>query len=78
MLGTLSKNRLRERKDDILLLANYFLNKYRKEAEGKKIKGFTKQAKELMLNYSWSVILCKKFLQFYFIHHTKSRLFHFF
>jgi len=44
---------LRERKDDVLLLANYFLNKYRKEAGGKKIKGFTKEAKNLMLNYSW-------------------------
>ncbi|RKY39688.1 MAG: sigma-54-dependent Fis family transcriptional regulator, partial [Candidatus Omnitrophota bacterium] len=44
---------LRKRKDDILLLANYFLNKYRKEAGGKKIKGFTKEAKNLMLNYSW-------------------------
>jgi len=44
---------LRERGEDILLLANYFLNKYKKEAGGKRIKGFTKQAKELMLNYSW-------------------------
>ncbi|RKY30931.1 MAG: PEP-CTERM-box response regulator transcription factor [Candidatus Omnitrophota bacterium] len=44
---------LRERGEDILLLANYFLNKYKKEAGGERIKGFTKQAKELMLNYSW-------------------------
>ncbi|OQX87684.1 MAG: PEP-CTERM-box response regulator transcription factor [Candidatus Omnitrophica bacterium 4484_70.2] len=44
---------LRNRKDDILLLANYFLNKYKKEVSTKTMKGFTKQAKELMLSYSW-------------------------
>jgi len=44
---------LRNRKDDILLLANYFLNKYKKEVSTKTIKGFTRQAKELMLRYYW-------------------------
>jgi len=43
---------LREREGDILLLANYFLNKYKRDAAGD-IKGFTKEAKDLLETYSW-------------------------
>ena len=43
---------LRERRDDILVLAKYFLNKYSKEV-GKKIKGFSKDAEEALLSYQW-------------------------
>ena len=43
---------LREREGDVLLLANYFLNKYRKDAAGD-IKGFTKEAKDLLTAYNW-------------------------
>ena len=44
---------LREREKDILLLANYFLNKYKNDVSGKEIKGFSKEAKEIMLKFSW-------------------------
>ncbi len=43
---------LRERRDDILVLAKYFLNKYSKEV-GKEIKGFSKDAEEALLNHQW-------------------------
>ncbi|MBK3331665.1 sigma-54-dependent Fis family transcriptional regulator [Persephonella atlantica] len=43
---------LRERKEDIMVLAKYFLNRYAKET-GKDIKGFTPEAEEALLNYSW-------------------------
>lgn len=43
---------LRERRDDILVLAKYFLNKYSREV-GKKIKGFSKDAEEALLSYQW-------------------------
>jgi len=43
---------LRERKEDIMVLAKYFLNRYAKET-GKNIKGFTLKAEESLLNYQW-------------------------
>ncbi|SNZ02573.1 DNA-binding transcriptional response regulator, NtrC family, contains REC, AAA-type ATPase, and a Fis-type DNA-binding domains [Persephonella hydrogeniphila] len=43
---------LRERKEDILPLAKYFLIKHSREVE-KKIKGFTKKAEEKLINYPW-------------------------
>lgn len=43
---------LRERKEDIPLLANYFLDKYSK-AINPKVKEFAAQALEVMRNYSW-------------------------
>ncbi len=43
---------LRERKDDIPLLAEYFLNKFAKEVK-KNIKGFSEEAMEVLLSYSW-------------------------
>ena len=43
---------LRERGDDILLLADYFLGRYNKEF-GKEIKGFSPEAASLLLNYTW-------------------------
>jgi transcriptional regulator with PAS, ATPase and Fis domain len=43
---------LRERKEDILPLAKYFLIKHSREV-GKKIIGFTKKAEEKLTNYSW-------------------------
>ncbi|MCM8826820.1 MAG: sigma-54 dependent transcriptional regulator, partial [Candidatus Omnitrophica bacterium] len=44
---------LRERGEDILLLANYFLNKYKKDVPNKEIKGFTKEARDAMVSFSW-------------------------
>jgi len=44
---------LRKRQDDIPLLANYFLTHFAKKYNKKIIKGFTPQAKELMINYAW-------------------------
>ncbi|MBN2119855.1 MAG: PEP-CTERM-box response regulator transcription factor [Candidatus Omnitrophica bacterium] len=44
---------LRERRQDVFLLANYFLNKYKEEASGKDIKGFNKEAKDMMDTYTW-------------------------
>ena len=43
---------LRERKDDIELLANHFLKKYSYETK-KKIVGFSQEAIEIMKAYSW-------------------------
>jgi len=43
---------LRERKEDIPLLASHFLNKYNHEF-GKKIKGFKKEVLSLLTAYSW-------------------------
>jgi DNA-binding NtrC family response regulator len=43
---------LRERKEDIPLLANHFLHKYNR-VFNKKIKGFKKHALELLLAYDW-------------------------
>ncbi|MFQ5647282.1 MAG: sigma-54 interaction domain-containing protein [bacterium] len=43
---------LRERPEDIMLLANYFLDKYRAEANHK-IIGFSNELVSLMLSYKW-------------------------
>ena len=43
---------LRDRKEDILLLIDHFLNKYNKII-GKEIKGFTKEVVESFLKYNW-------------------------
>ncbi len=43
---------LRERKDDIPLLANHFLNKYEKTL-GRTVMRFSKGAMRLILNYGW-------------------------
>lgn len=43
---------LREHTRSILPLANHFLNRLNKEA-GRKLKGFTQQACQAMLNYAW-------------------------
>ena len=43
---------LRERKEDIPHFLNYFLDKYNKEFN-KKIKGFNKDALELLTEYAW-------------------------
>ncbi|MBN2443416.1 MAG: sigma 54-interacting transcriptional regulator [Spirochaetales bacterium] len=43
---------LRERNEDIPLLADYFLSKFKSETK-KQINGFTKEAMNLLLNYSW-------------------------
>jgi len=43
---------LRKRKEDIPLLAEYFLQKFNAET-GRKIKGFTPEAMEQLMNYLW-------------------------
>ena len=43
---------LRERKDDILLLTDHFLNKYSQKLN-KEIAGITPKAKDVLLNYGW-------------------------
>lgn len=43
---------LRERREDILLLANLFIEEGNREL-GKSIKGILPKAKDLLLNYSW-------------------------
>lgn len=43
---------LRERKDDILLLTEHFIQKYARK-NGKIISGLTPSAKDLLLGYSW-------------------------
>jgi Nif-specific regulatory protein len=43
---------LRKRREDIPLLADYFLEKFNAET-GRRIRGFTREAKELLLNYRW-------------------------
>ena len=63
---------LRKRHEDILLLADYFLQKFNAET-GRKIKGFTAGAKEQLLKYLWpgnvrelknvierAVVLCRR------------------
>ena len=43
---------LRERREDILPLAHHFLRKYAEET-GKPVKGFTREAERLLLEYPW-------------------------
>ncbi len=43
---------LRERKEDIPLLCNYFLKKFCEET-GRDLKGFTAQAIKVLMNYNW-------------------------
>jgi len=43
---------LRERGDDIIILAEYFLNEFNKSFH-KNFKGFTDETKKLFLNYDW-------------------------
>ena len=43
---------LRERQDDILLLVEYFIDRYASKA-GKKIRGVTKKTLELLQSYPW-------------------------
>lgn len=43
---------LRERKDDILLLANYFLERYN-EKLNKEISSFSEEAMDLLVSHSW-------------------------
>ncbi len=43
---------LRERRDDIPLLANHFLKRYSHEL-GKQIAGFSQQTMELLMSYEW-------------------------
>ncbi|MBN2654314.1 MAG: PEP-CTERM-box response regulator transcription factor [Nitrospirae bacterium] len=49
---TISLPPLRERSDDVMILANFFLNKYSHDA-GKKIKGFDSNAASCIKNYDW-------------------------
>jgi transcriptional regulator with PAS, ATPase and Fis domain len=43
---------LRERKEDIILLANYFMDRFAK-VMGRNIKGIDKDVEKLLLDYSW-------------------------
>ncbi|MFB3895139.1 MAG: sigma-54-dependent transcriptional regulator [bacterium] len=43
---------LRDRKDDVILLANHFLQKYARQY-GKHITGFSSEAESMLRNYSW-------------------------
>ncbi len=43
---------LRERKEDIMLLAHYFVEQYSKDFR-KNIEGFSEDAKEYLVNYNW-------------------------
>jgi DNA-binding NtrC family response regulator len=49
---TIALPALRERKDDIPLLANYFLRKYEK-SHGRGLMRFSKGAMRLLVNYGW-------------------------
>jgi len=44
---------LRDREGDVMLLANYFLNKYKSDMVGKEIKGFNNEAKKILTSYVW-------------------------
>ncbi|MFH1996489.1 MAG: sigma-54 dependent transcriptional regulator [Candidatus Omnitrophota bacterium] len=44
---------LRERHEDILRLASYFLNKYKNDVSGKITQGFTGEAIDALIRYSW-------------------------
>ncbi|MFH0926465.1 MAG: sigma 54-interacting transcriptional regulator, partial [bacterium] len=49
---TLTLPSLRERKEDIILLANYFLNKFSLQYS-KSFNGLTPEAEQFLINYSW-------------------------
>lgn len=49
---TVTMPSLRERRDDIPLLAHHFLDRYR-ERFGKEIQGFTTEAMDTLLTYDW-------------------------
>ncbi|MBD3245980.1 MAG: PEP-CTERM-box response regulator transcription factor [Candidatus Omnitrophica bacterium] len=44
---------LRERGEDVLLLASFFLQKFMKDGAGKELRGFTKEAKDRLRTYHW-------------------------
>ncbi len=44
---------VRDRADDVELLANYFLHKYKLEMKGKTVKGFSREAKAAIKSYAW-------------------------
>jgi two-component system, NtrC family, response regulator len=44
---------VRERGDDVELLANYFLHKYKQQMKGKTVKGFSRQTKAAIKSYAW-------------------------
>ncbi len=44
---------LRERGDDVYILAKHFLQRYKQEAINKEIKGFAKEAKDAIKSYTW-------------------------
>lgn len=50
---TINVPALRERRDDIPVLANHFLKKYAEE-KGKKCPGFDQKALEILINYNWT------------------------
>ena len=43
---------LRERREDIMLLAHYFIEQYSRDFR-KNIEGFSEDAKEYLVNYDW-------------------------
>jgi len=43
---------LRSRSEDVLLLANHFLNRYAQK-ENKAIKGFSPESRQLLMSYNW-------------------------
>lgn len=43
---------LRERNEDILILAQYFVEEFNKKF-GKKVSGFSKEAKQILMTYPW-------------------------
>ncbi|MFQ5708547.1 MAG: sigma-54 interaction domain-containing protein [bacterium] len=49
---TINLPSLRERKEDILLLANFFLTKFSKE-HNRQVKGFSQEATTMLHNYPW-------------------------
>ncbi len=44
---------LRERKEDIRLLVDHFIEKYNKVIEPKKVKGVSPEAMQVLMNYKW-------------------------
>jgi len=51
-LITMNLPPLRERQDDVLLLANYFMSAYAQEV-GKNVRGFSRPALDALREYSW-------------------------